>query len=146
MNSSCIFSLSLTLILSQCLTSCASFPDVRKSPDGLNTISFLIARKGDGNLDGMRQAEAFCSKVNRNHALLVSENFNYVGSMGEEAYSDRKAEAEIKKANQLTPKILPKKDKGTNVPGSAVMVGGEDSDQESITGKGYEYTLEFRCQ
>jgi len=128
--------------------SCASFPDVHKSPDGVNYISFLVARKGDGNRDGMKQAEAFCSKVNRNHAVIVSETFNYVGTMDEEAYSNTKAEAELKKGNKLATKILPKKDGTIKVPESAVMVGGDraELEKENANGKGYEYTLQFTCE
>lgn len=125
--------------------SCASFPDVHKMSDGNNYVSFLIARKGDGNRDGMKQAEAFCSKVNRNHAVLVTETFNYVGTVDEDRYSDVKAEAEIKKPNRLSPKILPKKDKDVNKVGSAVMVGDGEGEKEAEKGKGYEYTLVFRC-
>jgi hypothetical protein len=131
------------LVLAISLASCATYPDVHKMDDGNNYISFLVARKGDGNRDGMKQAEAFCSKVNRNHAVVVTETFNYVGSVGEEEYSDVKAEAELKKPNRLTPKI-PKKEKDVNKPGSAVMVGGE-GEKEIQSAKGYEYTLVFRC-
>lgn len=127
------------------LLACASFPDVHKMDDGNNYVSFLITRKGDGNRDGMKQAEAFCRKVNRNHAVLVTETFNYVGTLDEETYSDVKAEVELKKPNRLAPKILPKKDKDINKPGSAVMVGGDDDEKEAEKGKGYEYTLVFRC-
>ncbi|RYZ64566.1 MAG: hypothetical protein EOP09_15735, partial [Proteobacteria bacterium] len=87
----------ISLFFSLSLSSCATYPDVHAGEDGTGYVSFLVERKGDGNRDAMKQADTYCSKMEKKRAVLVKETFEYVGSMDEEKYSDLKAERELNK-------------------------------------------------
>ncbi|MBC7659052.1 MAG: hypothetical protein H7249_05025 [Chitinophagaceae bacterium] len=135
--------ISSPFLLCAFITSCATYPDVHPLENNTAYVSFLVARKGDGNRDAMKQAEAYCSKVKSSHAVLVDEKFEYVGTMDEDKYSEIKGEAEISKKKGLVPKVI-KESMAKKKAGSAVMV--DDDDKSAETGKGYEYTLNFKCQ
>lgn len=124
------------------LQSCAHYPDVRPSGKGLHTVSFLTERKDDGFQQGFAQAKSYCDDVHEKRAVHVSEKSKYVGNMDEKKYNSYKTASKVTSAIGSAGVILGG-EKQKQV-GGATMLGGGIAD--GALGKGYRYTMKFRCK
>lgn len=107
--------------LSTFIVGCAHHSDVRPSADGIHTVSFMVERKDEGYRNAYSQAESYCQKRSKQTALVVSEQSEYVGSVGEQNYNTAKTITNIASAV------------GVEIPGQVLT-------------QGYRYSMTFRCE
>ena len=117
---------------------CAHYPDVRPSSNGDHTVSFLTDGKGEGYKEAFKQAKDYCEDIHEKKAFHTSEKSQYVGkTMDEESYNRAKSAAKL--TNSFGAKALLGKKKSGK---SAISVGKAADD---AIGKGYQYTMKFKC-
>ena len=122
--------------------SCAHYRDVRPSSSGDHYVSFLTERKGEGFKEGFAQAKDYCDDVMEKKALQVKEKSEYVGSMDEDDYNKAKTASKLVGAIGGAGAVFGgKKEKKA---GGVAAVGGGIAD--SSLGKGYKYTMWFKCK
>ncbi len=130
------------LSLSTLLNACAFYPDVRPASDGVHTVTFLTEEKDEGFQAAFAQAKDYCDDVLKKRAYQISEKSEYVGSMDESTYNTAKKISKVTAAVGTAGAILGGKNERTA--GGVTAVGGGIAD--SALGKGYRYTLKFKCE
>ena len=131
-----------TITLVYLINGCAHYPDVRPSGKGLHKVSFLTERKNEGFQEGFSQAKDYCDDVHNKRAVHVSEKSKYVGSMDEDKYNRYKTASKVTTAVGSAGYVFGGK-RQQDVGGIAMLGGGI---ADSAIGKGYRYTMKFRCK
>ncbi len=124
------------------IVACQHYPDVHPMANGIHKVSFLTERKTEGYRNAIAQAHDYCKDVYRMSAVQVSESSEYVGTMDEGIYNGAKTASEVVGAIGVAGAVFG--GKRESEAGGVGAVGGGVAD--AALGKGYQYTLEFKCQ
>ena len=120
----------LSILFVLLFASCAHHNDVRPGADNLHSINLIIDIKEQGYANASKQAAHYCDSIDRKSYTVVSEKTSYIGEMDEANYNT--AMKASKAAKRLQGVI---KDIGI---GSDIV--------KDVVGKGYQYTMTFKCQ
>ncbi len=123
------------------LSSCAHHRDVRPGPNGVHRVVIPTEDTDQAATNGMNQAEHFCQERYKNHAVVVSENKTYTGSMKEEDYKRGKTVSKVAQAVGGAAFVFGGKNESNA--GGIVGLGGGIAD--GVLGKGYQFNMEFKC-
>jgi hypothetical protein len=123
------------------LYSCAHHKDVRPDESGTHSVILKTDQESQGYAAAKSQADHFCEK-RKKIAYIVSENSKYTGKMNEDTYNKSKTASKIAKGVGSAAFVFGGKKESDA--GGVVGLGAGIAD--SAIGKGYTYTMKFKCK
>lgn len=132
----CLMSLCALLLLA----SCAHYPDVRPSADGIHWVEVKAEDPESGARNALSQANDYCDSMEKK-AAIVSEDQNYKGDMDESDYKTLKKAG--KAAQTVGGAVWTFGGKKESEVGGLVGLGGAVANQ--VAGEGYKVKLKFKC-
>ena len=129
------------LAISFFFAACAHHRDVRPGANGVHRVVIPTEDTDAAARNGMDQAEHFCQERYQNHAVIVDEKKAYTGSMKEEDYKRGKTISKVAQAVGGSGYVFGGQNERTA--GGLVGLGGAIGD--SALGKGYEFSMNFKC-
>lgn len=122
------------------LTNCAHHRDVRPGPSGVNEVILQTDGSEGYYQEARSQAIHYCDQFKKT-PLVLKEKSRYKGTMDEKTYNNAKGASRAAMAVGSLASLGGNREVSNT--GSAVALGGLGGD--AYLGKGYNYTMRFRC-